>query len=483
MAVALIAYIIGILLTEYAVIPLWVLLAAVSLIIIFGWLSSRYRISMIYALVGMLLAGYIVATLNTPQASQPADSWAEMVINVTNTPLQRDGYSRADGDIIRWRTDSTWQYSNDKVVLWLRADSIGAGDRLTIYGKLRKDISRHESFNTLMHNRDYVGSLSVSPSNLLNIEHRTSPTLHTRATDKLAQYQRDSNAHAIVQAMVTGSRHSLTPELRDAYSRTGMAHLLAVSGLHLGIVYLVVMLMLKPLNLVHRGHRWANILAIVAIWLFAATSGFSAPVVRAAIMITIFQIAQFYSVEYISIRSLSIALIAMLVYRPGYIYDISFQLSALAVAGIVLCGVPLMRLICPKRGIARGVTASLIVGTMATLWTLPLISHTFGYITLASIVLTPFVALFTYVIIFAGIIALLIPHPLSQYIYSLCEFAAHLQNLVVDFVASWHWVSVDYSLSTEGVYLCYALIAAITITIDATQSHHDREPLIFDEPV
>ena len=149
MAVALIAYIIGILLTEYAVIPLWVLLAAVSLIIIFGWLSSRYRISMLYASVGMLLTGYIVATLNTPQASQPTDSWAEMVINVTNTPLKRDGYSRADGDIIRWRTDSTWQYSNDKVVLWLRADSIGAGDRLTIYGKLSKDILHlcHSVFN------------------------------------------------------------------------------------------------------------------------------------------------------------------------------------------------------------------------------------------------------------------------------------------------------------------------------------------------
>lgn len=483
MVTALIAYILGIILAEYVAIPFWALVVAIASIIIFGWLANRSRIAIAYAFVGMLLTGYIVATINIPQASQPTDSWAEMVVNVTNRPLQRDGYSRADGNIIRWRTDSTWQYSNDKVVLWLRADSIGAGDRLTIYGKLSKDISRHESFNTLMHNRDYVGSVSVSPSNILNIEHSASSTLHTRATEKLAQYQRDSNAHAIIQAMVTGSRHAMTPQLRDAYSRTGLAHLLAVSGLHLGIVYLVVMSILKPLSLVHRGHRLANLLIIVAIWLFAAMSGFSAPVVRAAIMITIFQLTQFFSEEYISIHSLSVALIAMLIYRPGYLYDISFQLSALAVTGIVLWGVPLMRLIGSNRGVVRWVVASFIVGIMATLWTLPLVSHTFGYITFASIVLTPLVALFTYVIIFAGIIALLMPHPLSQYLYSLCELAAQSQNALVDYVASWQWIAVEYTLSTENVCLCYALIAAITAAIAAINGRAKSRELMYDEPV
>lgn len=483
MTTALIAYILGILLAEYVDIPLWALIVAVSFVIIFGWLANRSRIAIGYAFAGMLLTGYIVATINTPQASQPSNCWAEMVVDVTDTPLPRDGYSRADGNIVRWRTDSTWRRSNDKVVLWLGTDSIKAGDRLTIYGRLRSDISRHESFNTLMHNRDYVGSISVGQSNILEIERHASTTLHTRATDKLAQYQRDSNAYAIVQAMVTGSRHAMTSELRDAYSRTGLAHLLAVSGLHLGIVYLVVMLLLKPLSLLHRGHRLANLLVIVAIWLFAAMSGFSAPVVRAAIMISIFQLAQFYSEEYFSTRSLSIALMAMLIYRPGYLYDISFQLSALAVSGIVLWGAPLMRRIGGRRGIARGLMVSLVIGTMATLWTLPLVSHTFGLVTLASIVLTPIVTIFTYVIIFAGIIALLLPHPLSQYLYSLSELAAHLQNNVVDYVASWQWIAVDYTLSSEGAWACYALIAAATATIVVIKGRGEKAPLIHDEPV
>ncbi len=483
MTVALIAYILGILLAKYADIPLWALLIAVSFIIIFGWLTRHHLIVTVYTFVGMLLTGYIVATINTPRASQPEGSWAEMVIDVSNTPLLREGYSRADGNIIKWRADSIWHRSNDKVVLWLRTDSIEAGDRLTLYGHLRSDISRHESFNTLMHNRDYVGSVSVDHSNIINIEHCTSPTLHTRATAKLAKYQRDSNAYAIVQAMVTGSRHAMTPELRDAYSRTGMAHLLAVSGLHLGIVYLVITLLLKPLSLVHRGHRIANLLAIVAIWLFADMSGFSAPVVRAAIMISIFQLAQFYAEEYNSLHSLSIALISMLIYRPGYLYDISFQLSALAVAGIVLWGAPMMRLLPTTRRAIRGVAASLIVGTMATLWTLPLVSHTFGHITLASILLTPIVALFTYVIIFGGLIALLLPHPLSQYLYSVSEIAARLQNSVVDYVASWQWVAVDHTLSIDAVWLCYAAIAGISIVIACTTDRKDREPLIYNEPI
>ena len=101
----------------------------------------------------------------------------------------------------------------------------------------------------------------------------------------------------------------------------------------------------------------------------------------------------------------------------------------------------------------------------------------------ASIVLTPLVALFTYVIIFAGIIALLMPHPLSQYLYSLCELAAQSQNALVDYVASWQWIAVEYTLSTENVCLCYALIAAITAAIAAINGRAKSRELMYDEPV
>ena len=154
------------------------------------------------------------------------------------------------------------------------------------------------------------------------------------AIEKLDRYASDSTAHSVVEAMVAGTRHAMTPELRDSYSTTGLAHLMAVSGLHLGIVLLVVNVLLRPLCFIHRGHMLCNILAIVAVWIFAILSGASPSVVRAALMLSVLQLSNIISPRYNSMNSLLFTVFVMLMFRPGYLYDISFQLSVLAVVGI-----------------------------------------------------------------------------------------------------------------------------------------------------
>lgn len=483
MFIALIAYIAGILLARYISIPLWITLAATMVIMVIYWRYYRYSVSLLYAFMAILLTGFIAAEINKPHATLPKDSLVEMVIDVTSTPAQREGYSRADGKIVQWRGEDGTRSSNDKVVLWLRTDSIHAGDRVSIWGKLRDDISKHDEYNTLMHNREYVGSVAIGRSNIISIERNRASTLHIRATDKLSQYRRDSNAHAIMQTLVTGSRHAMTPQLRDDYTKTSLAHLLAVSGLHLGIVYMVVITLLKPLGFIYRGHLVADLLAIIFIWIFAVMSGLSAPIIRAAIMVSILQLSKVLCREYVSVNALCAALLIMLIYRPSYLYDISFELSALAVAGIVLWGTPLLRRIKSSKWIVRYLASSIVIGTMATLWTLPILSHTFGYITLASIALTPVVILFTYAIVFFGLAALMMPHPISQYLAMVSQWAAECQNSVVSYVARWESISIEYSLSTEGVAICYIVIAIIsTIILVVPRRKRDKE-LIYIEPV
>lgn len=140
--------------------------------------------------------------------------------------------------------------------------------------------------------------------------------------------------------MTAGDRRSLSPALRAAYSRSGTSHLLAVSGLHVGIVFLLANLLLWWLPLFRHGHILRNIAVILLIWLYAATTGFPPSVVRAALMFSVLQFALASSSEYVGMNTLAGVAFVMLLFHPDYLFDISFQLSFIAVAGIIAWGLP-----------------------------------------------------------------------------------------------------------------------------------------------
>ena len=182
-------------------------------------------------------------------------------------------------------------------------------------------------------------------------------------------------------------------------------------------------------------------------------------------MLSMLQLARLTSSVSNSVNILAVTLFAMLVYRPSYLYDISFQLSALAVAGILLWGVPLIRAIGVRRWVLRAVASTIVVGVVATLWTLPVVSHTFGNLPLAGVVITPMVMLFAYVIVGAGLFAIILPGPLAMPFAVVAEHCVRLQNSVVMWAAERGFTGVEYTMSNGGVAGCYALFVAITIVL------------------
>lgn len=465
MLVVLIPLVVGIALTQYYTLPPFVAEIAICLLLVAAWFFDNRIASWGYTALALILLGYILVEYRSPRASVPYDSVVEMDVDVVGLPAERNGYSVAEGKVVRWREDGAWRRADDKVQLWLRTDTIGVGDRVVVWGELRERMSRNVEYNTLLRNRGYVGGVGISDINIIEINHSARTTLHQRAVAKLEGYDLDSMTLATVEAMVVGERHAMPKVLRDAYSETGLSHLLAVSGLHLGIVFMVVLLVVAPLRLIHRGHRVVNIVVIVAIWLFAVMSGLSPSVVRAAIMLTMLQIAQFSSAVSNSTNILAFTLFAMLVYRPSYLYDISFQLSALAVMGILLWGQPLLRSIKVRSKILRVVVSTLVIGSVATLWTLPMVSHTFGSLPIAGVIITPVVMLFAYLIVGCGLFALIVPNPISLPFVSVCEYSAYLQNEVVLWSAEHGLTGFKYEMTDVGVALCYTLFAIITISI------------------
>ncbi|MBQ2142522.1 MAG: ComEC/Rec2 family competence protein, partial [Alistipes sp.] len=309
----------------------------------------------------------------------------------------------------------------------------------------------------------WLGGVGISDYNIIGVTHSAPTDLQSRAIARLDRYATDDASHATVVAMVAGSRHAMPNDLRDAYSKTGLSHLMAVSGLHLGIVLMVVGFMLLPLRFVHRGHRIAALLAIVAIWFYAIMSGASPSVVRAAVMLSVLQLSLATSARYNSLNALAVTVFAMLVYRPSYLFDISFQLSVAAVFGIVAWAVPMMRASRQWPRPVKGLSSLIVVGVVATLWTLPIVSHTFGNLPIIGVVVTPCVMLFAYAIVACGILAVVLPTPVGYPFAAVAEWAAHIQNIVVEWAANLPFALVEYAMPKWGVALCYLTYTAITL--------------------
>ena len=141
--------------------------------------------------------------------------------------------------------------------------------------------------------------------------------LHEAASERIRRLHLPPDAEAVALAMAAGDQTELTPERRAPYARTGTAHVLAVSGLHVGMVFLYVNLLLGALALLHRGHLLRNAAAIAVIWLFAAAAGLSPGTIRAAVMFTALQLALATTSRYAGVNILSAAAFGMLLWRPS----------------------------------------------------------------------------------------------------------------------------------------------------------------------
>ena len=150
---------------------------------------------------------------------------------------------------------------------------------------------------------------------------------------------------AVLRALAIGDRSALTRDLRSAYRDSGAMHLLALSGLHVGLVYALLVWLLRPLG----GHRAARLLrsALVLglLWAYALVTGLSASISRAVLMITFYELSGLLSGDRDALSALSGSALLLMLFRPEAPRDIGFQLSYTAVLSILLLHPWLKRLL------------------------------------------------------------------------------------------------------------------------------------------
>lgn len=265
----------------------------------------------------------------------------------------------------------------------------------------------------------------------------------------------------IAKALLLGYKEELAPELRDSFASAGAMHVLAVSGLHVGIVYLLLHY-LSWLLTRHRATRVLQQLLIVLIlWGFALLTGFSASVVRAVVMFTFVALGRCLDRKTSVYNAILASALFLLLLRPSYLLEAGFQLSYAAVFAIVWLQPYLQRPLLSRWKILDAISGLATVSIAAQLGTFPLALYYFhklpGLFLLANWLVIPLVTLLMYTGI--PLLVLSAAVKLPSLMYQAFDYLLSGLRGSVEWLGSFSsWVWRDIHLELPEVFLCYSAV-------------------------
>lgn len=151
----------------------------------------------------------------------------------------------------------------------------------------------------------------------------------------LADSDLDDDAYSLLAALTVGYGDDLDEATRQNFRAAGIAHALALSGFHVGIVMILVSVGLFPLRAFYKLRRWRMLLAMAMIWFYAAMVGMSESVVRAVVMLSVILLSKMFNQRQSSLNALCVSVAVILALSPFSLFSAGFQLSVAAVVGIL----------------------------------------------------------------------------------------------------------------------------------------------------
>lgn len=275
------------------------------------------------------------------------------------------------------------------------------------------------------------------------------------------------DAFGVSSALILGQKDHLSPRIRAAYSGTGAMHVLAVSGLHVGIIYMILMFVLQPLNK-KKWSQWVRLVVVVlCLWLYAAITGLSPSVMRAATMFTAVAVAQNIGRKTNIYNTLATAALVLLCFNPFLILEVGFQLSFLAVLGIIIIQPQVYGLFIPNTWLGDKIWELTSVSVAAQIATFPLGILYFNqfpnYFLLSNLIVIPG----AFAILSLGIL-LMVSSPIPaafNVIGNLLHAAVTSMNKLVTAVESLpHAVSTGLYITTLETWLIYGVICFFIAT-------------------
>lgn len=304
--------------------------------------------------------------------------------------------------------------------------------------------------------------LSVPPTHWIK---RQAMDLRNKLIEILEKNSISGRELAVASALLLGYCDDIDTETRLEYAASGAMHILSVSGMHVGVIYLFLEFVLGFLNRNRVTRVIRALIILLFIWFYAMLTGLSPCVLRAAIMLSLPVVARAISRNPELINVLAASCMILLVADPFLVHDVGFQLSYLAVAGIMLLYKPVYGLFVATSWLGEKIWSILSVSLAAQIITLPITLYTFhqfpNYFLITNIMIVPLSS----VIIYCGVILLLIsPLPLLPSLLGpVFGFLVGLMNRIIHVIESLPFSTTKGIFISDFQYFILCLILLATI--------------------
>jgi competence protein ComEC len=368
----LVSFIAGILLQWYAQLPIaaiWMIGGLfLSLLLLFSRLPIRFRFKAA-PLQGLALMALVVATamcIVQQQDVRNSKDWFGKTNSATNgllvtlqEPLvEKPNSFKALATVEKVVCNDSVFPASGKVILYFKKDAVaglGYGSQVWVFEKVAPiknsgnpagfDYKRYSLFQGITHQvyltaTDFIIAPSTKQTWLKEVIFR----LRERTITILKTHIQGARESGLAEALLIGYKDDLDKTLVQSYSNTGVVHIIAISGLHVGLIYALLLLLTKPM----RGKRWQwprFVLILAALWGFGVLAGAQPSVMRSVVMFSVLAAGVVLQRNTNIYNNLALSALLLLCYNPFWLWDVGFQLSYTAVLSIVIFFKPLYNLV------------------------------------------------------------------------------------------------------------------------------------------
>lgn len=288
--------------------------------------------------------------------------------------------------------------------------------------------------------------------------------LRQNVINTLQQYIPSAKEAGVAEALLIGYRNNLDKDLVQAYSNTGVVHIIAISGLHLGIIYAALQWLLQPWGR-KRLYRFAKpIIILVVLWLFTLLAGGVPSILRSAVMFSFIVFATSINRNSNIFNTLAASAFVLLSINPFYLWDVGFQLSYLAVLSIIVFQRPIYNWLYTKNKLLDGIWKLTSVTLAAQVLTLPLILYAFKQFPLLFLFSNLLIVPWSTIVLFAELALLVtsVNTTLAKLMGSVVEQMLFYMNRFIEWLNTFQFAIYKgaQNSSTDTILLYVIVIAA-----------------------
>jgi competence protein ComEC len=440
------------------------LIVCITSVVIFFFIPffNRYKFAFLNGIAACILFFSVGSLLVWYKDIRHNDQWLgnfykekdALVVTLNEPPVEKTKSIKAEASVSYLIKDEKPMPVKAKIILYFKKDSLlpqlAYGSQIIFKKTLQEiknsgnpggfDYKRYSLFHGITH------QVYLKPDEFLVLKEKKEKWLDKflyNTREKVLTILRSNikgdKELGLAEALLIGYKDDLDQALVQSYTNTGVVHIIAISGMHLALIYWILTLVCRPLKKIKHSRWFTAIIILTGLWIFSMVTGAQASIIRSAVMFTCIVIGQNFSRKTSIYNTLAVSAFILLCYNPFWLWDVGFQLSYAAVLSIVIFLKPIYNWFYFQNKLVDAIWKLNAVSIAAQILTVPLSIYHFhqfpNYFLLTNFVTVPLSSLIVLgeillcVVSFIPAIAILVGKLLSLFIWLMNSYIERIESM------------------------------------------------------